>query len=101
MTEPEFPVRAARQAEHQQVQSSADPPKKLDLGKRAVMADGNEYNIFQMNGSGRPVDDNHARMRGFADRCGRNMRHRPQRELYQERAATMTVHARRSVTRDR
>src|SRR6185312_6759622 len=31
-----------------QVQSSADPPKKLDLGERAVMADGNEYNIFQM-----------------------------------------------------
>src|ERR1700761_9800568 len=31
-----------------QVQSSADPPKKLDLGERAVMADGNEYNIFQI-----------------------------------------------------
>src|SRR6201998_4212049 len=29
-----------------QVQSSADPPKKLDLGERAVMGDGNEYNIF-------------------------------------------------------
>ena len=26
-----------------QVQSSADPPKKLALGERAVMADGNEY----------------------------------------------------------
>ena len=38
-----------------QVQSSADPPKKLDLGERAVMADGNEYNIFQMKESGRPV----------------------------------------------
>src|SRR6185369_5259703 len=31
-----------------QVQSSADPPKKLALGERAVMADGNEYNIFQI-----------------------------------------------------
>src|SRR6202162_3141219 len=31
-----------------QVQSSADPPKKLDLGERAVMADGNEYNIFEL-----------------------------------------------------
>jgi iron(III) transport system substrate-binding protein len=39
-----------------QVQSSADPPKKLDLGERAVMADGNEYNIFQMRESGRPVE---------------------------------------------
>src|SRR5882762_1901809 len=39
-----------------QVQSSADPPKKLALGERAVMADGNEYNIFQMKESGRPVE---------------------------------------------
>jgi len=39
-----------------QVQSSADPPKKLDLGERAVMADGNEYNIFQIKESGRPVE---------------------------------------------
>ncbi len=39
-----------------QVQSSADPPKKLDLGERAVMADGNEYNIFQMREAGRPVE---------------------------------------------
>jgi iron(III) transport system substrate-binding protein len=39
-----------------QVQSSADPPKKLDLGERAVMADGNEYNIFQMKEVGRPVE---------------------------------------------
>lgn len=39
-----------------QVQSSADPPKKLDLGERAVMADGNEYNIFLMKEAGRPVE---------------------------------------------
>jgi iron(III) transport system substrate-binding protein len=39
-----------------QVQSSADPPKKLDLGERAVMADGNEYNIFQLKENGRPVE---------------------------------------------
>jgi len=38
-----------------QVQSSADPPKRLALGERAVMADGNEYNIFQLKESGRPV----------------------------------------------
>jgi iron(III) transport system substrate-binding protein len=30
-----------------QVQSAADPPKKLALGERAVMVDGNEYNMFQ------------------------------------------------------
>ncbi len=29
-----------------QVQSATDPPKKLSLGERAVMADGTEYNIF-------------------------------------------------------
>src|SRR6202020_3071698 len=39
-----------------QVQSSADPPKRLELGERAVMADGNEYNIFQMKETGRPVE---------------------------------------------
>jgi iron(III) transport system substrate-binding protein len=32
-----------------QVQSSADPPKRLALGERSVMADGNEYNIFQIS----------------------------------------------------
>src|SRR4029079_11651123 len=35
-----------------QVQSSADPPKKLDLGERAVMADGKEYNVFQKKEAG-------------------------------------------------
>jgi iron(III) transport system substrate-binding protein len=39
-----------------QVQSSADPPKKLDHGERAVMADGNEYNIFELKEAGRPVE---------------------------------------------
>src|SRR5471030_2774735 len=39
-----------------QVQSSADPPKKLEIGERAVMADGNEYNIFQLREAGRPVE---------------------------------------------
>ena len=39
-----------------QVQSSADPPKKLELGERAVMADGNEYNILQLREAGRPVE---------------------------------------------
>lgn len=39
-----------------QVQSSTDPPKKLDLGERAVMADGNEYNIFELKEAGRPVE---------------------------------------------
>jgi iron(III) transport system substrate-binding protein len=38
-----------------QVQSSADPPKKLALGERSVMADGNEYNIFQIGEKGGPV----------------------------------------------
>jgi iron(III) transport system substrate-binding protein len=38
-----------------QVQSSADPPKRLALGERAVMADGNEYNIFQLSEEGKPV----------------------------------------------
>jgi iron(III) transport system substrate-binding protein len=39
-----------------QVQSSSDPPKKLDLGERAVMVDGNEYNMFQLKETGKPVE---------------------------------------------
>jgi iron(III) transport system substrate-binding protein len=39
-----------------QVQSSTDPPKKLVLGERAVMADGNEYNVFQMKESVQPLE---------------------------------------------
>src|SRR6201985_1609075 len=40
-----------------QVQSSADPPKKLELGERAVMADGNEYNIFLVKEGGEPGEN--------------------------------------------
>jgi iron(III) transport system substrate-binding protein len=39
-----------------QVQSSADPPKKLALGERAVMADGNEYNMFRLKENREPVE---------------------------------------------
>jgi iron(III) transport system substrate-binding protein len=39
-----------------QVQSSSDPPKKLALGERAVMADGNEYNMFIEKEKGAPVE---------------------------------------------
>jgi iron(III) transport system substrate-binding protein len=39
-----------------QVQSSTDPPKKLELGERAVMADGNDYNLIQLKEAGRPVE---------------------------------------------
>jgi iron(III) transport system substrate-binding protein len=39
-----------------QVQSSTEPPKKLAQGERAVMADGNEYNIFLLKESGVPVE---------------------------------------------
>jgi iron(III) transport system substrate-binding protein len=51
----EFFERLAKQR-IMQVQSSADPPKKLALGERAVMADGNEYNLFQMKESSQPVE---------------------------------------------
>src|SRR5579871_168876 len=39
-----------------QVQSSTDPPKKLSLGERAIMADGNEYNVVQLKEEGQPVE---------------------------------------------
>jgi iron(III) transport system substrate-binding protein len=39
-----------------QVQSSTDPPKRLAAGERAVMADGNDYNLIQLKERGEPVD---------------------------------------------
>src|SRR5471032_2203293 len=39
-----------------QVQSAADPPKKILLGERAVMADGNDYNLTLLKDQGKPVE---------------------------------------------
>jgi iron(III) transport system substrate-binding protein len=39
-----------------QVQSSTDPPKKLSLGERAVMADGNEYGVVLLKEADQPVE---------------------------------------------
>jgi iron(III) transport system substrate-binding protein len=39
-----------------QVQSASDPPKKLEIGERAVMADGNEYNLLQIKARKGPVE---------------------------------------------
>ncbi len=39
-----------------QVQSATDPPKKIQLGERAVMADGTEYVLFQLKEKGSPVE---------------------------------------------
>jgi iron(III) transport system substrate-binding protein len=39
-----------------QVQSSTDPPKKLALGERAIMADGNEYGVITLKEAGQAVE---------------------------------------------
>jgi iron(III) transport system substrate-binding protein len=39
-----------------QVQSATDPPKKLALGERAVMADGAEYVLLLLKENGQPVE---------------------------------------------
>jgi iron(III) transport system substrate-binding protein len=39
-----------------QVQSSTEPPKKLAQGERPIMADGNEYNVFQLKEEGVPIE---------------------------------------------
>jgi iron(III) transport system substrate-binding protein len=39
-----------------QVQSATDTPKKLAQGERAVMADGNEYNVFLVQETGAPIE---------------------------------------------
>jgi iron(III) transport system substrate-binding protein len=39
-----------------QVQSAGDPPKKIMLGERAIMADGNDYNLVLFKDQGKPVE---------------------------------------------
>jgi len=43
-----------------QVQSAADPPKKLALGERAIMVDGSDYLITPAQEKGEPVEFVHA-----------------------------------------
>jgi ABC-type Fe3+ transport system substrate-binding protein len=43
-----------------QVQSAADPPKKILLGERAIMADGNDYNLVLLKDQGKPVESVYA-----------------------------------------
>ncbi len=84
-----------------QVQSAADPPKKLALGERAIMADGIEYGMFQLKETGNPVELD------LSD--GRNATHRWAQRHFQggaepERraaAAVLHVHARVPATRHR
>ena len=61
-----------------QVQSASDPPKKLALGERAIMADGIEYGVFQLK---------EKRQAGGRDLSGRGHAadHRPERRA-EERA---------------
>jgi len=51
----EFFEKLARQ-NVMQVQSATDPPKKLALGERAVMADGAEYVLLLLKEDGKPVE---------------------------------------------
>jgi iron(III) transport system substrate-binding protein len=39
-----------------QVQSSTEPPKKVALGERPIMADGNEYNLLLLKEDGAPIE---------------------------------------------
>ena len=39
-----------------QVQSATDTPKKIVLGERPVMADGNESNVFILKEAGKPIE---------------------------------------------
>jgi iron(III) transport system substrate-binding protein len=43
-----------------QVQSAADPPKKLAAGERAVMADGTEYVVTTLKARGEPLEEVYA-----------------------------------------
>ena len=68
-----------------QVQSAADPPKKILLGERAVMADGNDYNLLLLKNQGRPVEAVYPGRRFSADH--RSQRGVPRRAQSERRAA--------------
>ena len=68
-----------------QVQSSTDPPKKLALGERAVMVDGNEYNALHAQGR-RQAGRDRLSDRRHAD-GGRAERHLQERAQSERRAA--------------
>jgi iron(III) transport system substrate-binding protein len=42
-----------------QVQSAAEPPKKIQAGERAVMSEGNDYNLTLLKEQGQPVEAVH------------------------------------------
>ena len=77
-----------------QVQSSTDPPKKLALGERAVMADGNEYGVVLLKEAGQPVEPVYP-TEGTPTDLGAD-RHLRQRAASQRRAAVpgLAAHAR-------
>ena len=74
-----------------QVQSASDPPKKLALGERSVMADGIEYGIFQFKEKGQPVEPIYASRGHAADH--RAERHHEKRAEPERRAAAPKLHA--------
>jgi iron(III) transport system substrate-binding protein len=39
-----------------QVQSASDPPRKLAIGERAIMADGQEYIVSELKARGEPIE---------------------------------------------
>lgn len=79
-----------------QVQSSTDPPKKLALGERAVMVDGNEYNALILKEAGQPVEVVYPSE-------GTPERHLQERAQSERRAASaeLHVHAGMPAARDR
>ena len=62
-----------------QVQSSTDPPKKLALGERAVMVDGNEYNALQIKEKRRVRSRSSIRPKARRWSSGRTRSSRPRR----------------------
>ena len=68
-----------------QVQSAADPPKKILLGERAVMADGNDYNLVLAQGPGQAGRGGLCHRRLAADH--RALRHFPGRAQPERGAA--------------
>ena len=66
-----------------QLQSAADPPKKVAIGERAVMADGNDYSLEVAKLNNQPVEVVHADggFAGYSGAVGHLPQSRPIRTL--------------------
>ena len=73
-----------------QVQSATDTPKKIVLGERPVMADGNESNVLLLKEAGKPIEGGLCQRKARPPSCSRR-RSLPPRRIPMPRGCSRTI----------